>query len=187
MQEKGKNMKRICFNKFKKNILLLIIILLVIILYGCNNTKNNSDDSLDKVLQSGQLILGFDTEFPPMGYIDENGKTVGFDIDVAKEAAKRLGVELVLRPIDWDYKENDLNNYHIDCIWNGFSITPERSKTINFTDPYMRNAIIVLLPTTSMVMNINDIAGKIVGVQSGSTAEDILLSLPIYKKIYTLN
>ena len=73
---------------------------------GCAGQTGANDDSLKYVLDKGELIPGLDTEFPPMGFIDENGNIVGFDIDVAKEVCKRLGVNLTLRGIDWEEIEN---------------------------------------------------------------------------------
>ena len=95
-----------------------------------------TDDSLQKVLDKGQLVLGLDDSFPPMGYRDENNDIVGYDIDVATEVCKRLGVELVLQPISWTAKEKEINSGNIDCIWNGFSINPERQEQLCLSMPF---------------------------------------------------
>ena len=74
------------------------------------------------------FVLGLDDSFPPMGYRNDDNEIVGFDIDLAREVTSRMGVELILQPIDWNAKEQELNTGNIDCIWNGFTITEERAK-----------------------------------------------------------
>ena len=74
------------------------------------------DTGLADIMAKGKLVMGFDEAYPPMGFVDENGEHVGFDIDLAKEVAKRMGVELVLQPISWDAKELELSSKKIDCI-----------------------------------------------------------------------
>ena len=86
-----------------------------------------------------------------MGFRDENNEIVGFDIDLAKEVTKRMGVELKLQPIDWNAKEQELNTGNIDCIWNGFTITPERARMLNFTEPYVDNAQVAVVRNDSPI------------------------------------
>jgi len=132
------------------------------------------DDSLKRVMDAGQLVLGLDVSFPPMGFADENGNLVGFDIDMAQEVCDRLGVKLVKKGIDWDKKETELNEMRIDCIWNGLSITPARAESMNLSEPYMKNELIVVVPGSSDAIVLRDLKGRRVGVQSGSTAQDVL-------------
>ena len=108
---------------------------------GSNNTAE-TDESLNKVLESKKFILGLDATFVPMGYTDENDQIVGFDIDVAQEVCDRLGVELVKQPINWDTKETDLDLGKIDCIWNGLSVSPARAEAMNLSEAYMQNDMI---------------------------------------------
>ncbi len=94
-----------------------------------------------------KLVVGLDDSFPPMGFRDENNEIVGFDIDLAKEVGKRIGYEVVLQPIDWASKELELDTGNIDCIWNAFTITPERQETMLMTAPYLaNNQVIVVKP-----------------------------------------
>ena len=144
---------------------------------ACGSTKagqGNADPSLQKVLDEGKLILGLDASFPPMGYTDEDGSIVGFDIDVAQAVCDRLGIELVKQPINWDEKEDLLNSGEIDCIWNGMSVTAARAEAMNLSDPYMKNEMVFVVPESSAIKTISDLDGKSVGVQLGSTAEEIL-------------
>ena len=141
-----------------------------------------ADASWDKVKSAGKLVLGLDKAFPPMGYVDpQTGELVGFDIDLAREACKRLGVELKLQPIDWDNKTAELNNGNVDCLWNGFSKTPERDKEFALSIPYMKNRQIILVKSGSAYKGLGDLAGKTVGVQADSSAETALNGSPDFK------
>ena len=139
-------------------------------------------NSLEKVKQAGKLILGLDDSFPPMGYRDDNDEIVGYDIDLAKEVASRMGVELVLQPIDWDYKESELSDGNIDCIWNGMSIDDERREKLNLSEPYLNNQQVVVVLSDSGINTLADLAGKVVILLAGSTAEGALDSHPEVKE-----
>ena len=155
--------------------LLLIIILAAGLFAGCGDkAASGKDTSLDKVLDAGKFVLGLDDSFPPMGYRDETNKIVGFDIDIAAEVCSRLKVELVLQPISWDAKEQELNSGNIDCIWNGMSISAERAEAMNLSEPYMNNRMVLVVLGDSTYNTIADLAGQSVGVQTGSTAQSIL-------------
>ena len=131
------------------------------------------DDSLVKIKEKGTLILGLDDSFPPMGFRDENNEIVGFDIDLAREVASRLGVELILQPIDWAAKEMELSSGNIDCIWNGMSDTPARQEAMAMSMDYLNNKMVILVKDPSFESREN-LAGKKLGVQSGSYAEELL-------------
>lgn len=140
-----------------------------------NGTETGAaDNSLQKVLDAGQLVLGLDATFKPMGFTDENDNVVGFDIDVAEEVCSRMGVTLVKQGIDWLTKEQDLDAGKIDCIWNGMSVTPSRAVAMNLSDPYMKNAMVFTVKPSSGIASQADLDGKTVAVQSGSSAQDIL-------------
>ncbi|OQW87140.1 MAG: amino acid ABC transporter substrate-binding protein [Rhodoferax ferrireducens] len=118
------------------------------------------------------IVIGLDDNFPPMGFRDEKNELVGFDIDLAKEAGKRLGMEVSFKPIDWSAKESELNGNRIDVLWNGLTITEERKANILFTKPYLENRQIVVVTDKSAITNKAQLAGKVVGVQDGSSAVD---------------
>jgi polar amino acid transport system substrate-binding protein len=132
------------------------------------------DKSLEYVIGRGKLILGLDDSFPPMGFRDENNEITGYDVDLAKEAARRMGVELVLQPIDWNAKEQELNTKEIDCIWNGFTITDERKEVITYSPPYLENAQVIVVKGNSPLNTLADLAGKTIGLQAGSSSVDAL-------------
>lgn len=142
---------------------------------GSSTTATTDDQSWEKVESAGTLVLGLDDAFPPMGYKDtETGDIIGFDIDIAKEVCSRLGIELKLQPIDWNNKQSELENGNVDCLWNGFSKTPERDEQFNLSIPYMKNEQIILVKTDSDYQTLEDLAGKTIGVQADSSAESAL-------------
>ena len=117
----------------------------------------------------GSLIVGFDQEFPPMGFMAEDGSYVGFDLDLAQEAASRLGLEYQAQPIAWDSKDMELESGNIDCIWNGFTITG-REDDYEWTEPYMDNAQVFVVNGDSGIETLADLAGKVVECQADSSA-----------------
>ena len=121
------------------------------------------------------LIVGFDQNFPPFGYLDSNGNFTGFDLELAQEAANRMKVELVLQPIDWETKDLELSAKTIDCIWNGFSVNG-REKNYTFSDSYMNNAQVFVVRKNSGIEDEQGLAGKVVDVQKESSAETALNS-----------
>jgi polar amino acid transport system substrate-binding protein len=141
---------------------------------GCAKDKAGADNSLKAVMDKKAFVLGLDDSFPPMGFRDENNEIVGYDIDLAREVTKRMGVELVCQPIDWNAKEQELNTGKIDCIWNGFTITPEREQAMTFSKPYLKNAQVVVVRSDSGFTTLASLAGKSVGLQAGSSAADAL-------------
>lgn len=166
----------------KKLMSVLLIAMFSIATVVASGAKEEvGDTSLDKVMDKGVFVLGLDDSFPPMGYRDENNEIVGYDIDLAKEVTKRMGVELKLQPIDWGSKEQELATGNIDCIWNGFTKTPEREKVVLFTKPYLKNEQILVVKTNSPFNSLEDLFGKTVGLQGGSTASDALNSSPEFK------
>lgn len=144
------------------------------------------DVSLQKILDKGTFVLGFDSSFPPMGFIDENNEYVGFDIDLAKEVTKRMGVELVLQPINWDAKELELTSGRIDCIWNGMTVNEERLASMFMAKPYLANDQIVIVPEGSEIKTLSDLKGKKVGLQKGSSSYDAFQKNAVSKEINEL-
>ena len=131
------------------------------------------DNSLQAVLDKGTFIIGLDDSFPPLGYRDENNDIVGFDIDVARAVAEKLGVEFIAQPISWEAKELELSSGNIDCIWNGFTMDGREDK-YTWTDPYMDNSQVVVVRKDSGISGLDDLAGKIVEVQKESSAQSAL-------------
>ena len=125
----------------------------------------------------GTLIVGFDQDFPPMGFVGDNGEYTGFDLDLAKEVASRLGLEYKAQPVAWDSKDMELESGNIDCIWNGFTITG-REDDYTWTTPYMANKQVFIVANDSDIKSQADLAGKNVEVQADSSAEAALKENP---------
>ena len=138
-----------------------------------------ADESWAKVEANGSFILGFDETFAPMGFKDDSGNYVGFDLEVAKEVASRLGLgEPTLMPINWDSKVMELNAGNIDFIWNGLTITDERKGEMLFSDPYMNNRQIIVVKADSAIQSKADLAGKAVAAQADSSAMEAIQGEP---------
>ncbi|MCR5687945.1 MAG: amino acid ABC transporter substrate-binding protein [Lachnospiraceae bacterium] len=164
----------------KRITIYLLSAAVLLIMAGCGGKR---DQSLEKIMDSGELRLGLDENYPPMGFRDEGENLVGFDIDLAGEVCDRIGVKLTLVPIEWDKKEDELNSGHIDCIWNGMSITPERSENMLLSEPYLENDLVFAVRTYSDIQKISDLKGKTVGAQAGSSADDAIRESEIYNDI----
>ena len=130
-----------------------------------------------KTTDGGTLIVGFDQDFPPMGFVGDDGEYTGFDLELAQEVAKRLGLEYKAQPIAWDSKDMELESGNIDCIWNGFTMTG-REDDYTWTEPYMANQQVFVVANDSDINSQADLAGKIVEVQTDSSAEAALKEAP---------
>lgn len=146
-------------------------------------TIADNDKSLQKVLDKGTFILGLDDSFPPMGFRNENNEITGFDVDLANEVAKRMGVKLILQPIDWEAKELELKSGRIDCIWNGMTINESRVENMFFAKAYIANSQVVIVPENSKIKGINDLAGKKVALQKGSSSLEALNKNPVSQEV----
>ena len=156
---------------------VLMAAAMVFTMAGCGSSKDadtsakketKTEDSKDKENSDKQFIVGFDAEYPPYGYKDDNGEYVGFDLDLAQEVCARNGWELVNQPIDWDSKDMELNSGSIDCIWNGFTMTG-REDDYTWSKPYVDNSIVVVVKEGSGIEKKEDLAGKVIAVQADSS------------------
>ncbi len=123
-------------------------------------------------INEGQLIIGLDDQFPPMGFRDDSNNLVGFDIDLATAVCERLGLEAVPTPIDWTTKELELEGGKVDVLWNGLTITPERQETMLMSPAYIANAQVIVVRNDSGIQTLADLAGKTVGLQETSSADE---------------
>lgn len=136
-------------------------------------SKEESSQAAADGDHAGKFIVGFDQDFPPMGFVGDDGQYTGFDLDLAKEVASRLNLEFVPQPIAWDSKDMELNSGTIDCIWNGFTMNG-REDAYTWSEPYMNNSQVVVVNADSGIEKLADLAGKIVEVQADSSAEAAL-------------
>lgn len=155
---------------FKKLIVGLLAITLGLVAFQTNMIAK------EKVLNTKDtLIIGFDDTFAPFGFKNEHGDYDGFDIDLAEAVFKKMEIQYKFQPIDWSTKETELNAGNIDMIWNGYSVTDEREAIVQFSEAYMANRQVILVPKESDVQSKSDLADKIVVTQSESTAEAAIL------------
>lgn len=128
---------------------------------------------VDGLTTEGTLVVGFDAEYPPYGYMDDNGDYTGFDLELAEAVCQIEGWELVKTPIDWDSKDMELNSGNIDCIWNGFTMDG-REDSYTFSVPYVDNSQVICVSDDAGIASLEDLEGKIVGVQADSAALTLL-------------
>ncbi|WP_286034167.1 amino acid ABC transporter substrate-binding protein [Fusobacterium necrogenes] len=145
-----------------------------------------ADKSLEEIKKKGYFIVGLDATFAPMGFRDEKGEIVGLDIDLAKEVAKRMGVEARFKPSEWDAIIFELRSKNIDMVWNGMTVTPAREKQVAFTKPYLTDNQIIFTRKGTEPAKVQDLAGKVVGVQLGSSGAQSVEDNPIRKEIKEL-
>lgn len=142
-----------------------------------DDTETKQAEGTDETSEGGTFTVGFDQDFPPMGFVGEDGEYTGFDLELAQETAKRLGLTYVAQPIAWDAKNMELESGNIDCIWNGFTMTG-REDEYTWSQPYMENSQVVVVMEDSGIETLEDLAGKIVEVQADSSAEAALKEMP---------
>ena len=154
------------------------------VLAGCGGKASTSSDAASGADASAssddksasatkKLIVGFDSAYPPYGYVGDDGSYTGFDLELAQEVGKRVGWEVQLEPIDWDAKDTLMNSGAINCIWNGFTIEG-RENDYTFSEPYMLNAQVVVVKKGSGISDLAGLAGKAVITQTDSAAYDVL-------------
>ena len=170
--------------------IVLSLCLAVMALAGCGSTAPAAADptaapaseataepaaesSAEPSAEAGKLIVGFDAEFPPFGYIAEDGSYDGFDLALAQEVCARLGWEYEAVAIDWSAKDAELKAGNINCIWNGFTCTG-REEEYTWSDAYIDNSIVAIVRADSGIESLADLAGKVVMVQTASSGLDAL-------------
>ena len=155
----------------KRIMALVMICVMALGMMACGSKKGK--ESTDSKNDDKTFVVGFDQDFPPFGYVGDDGEFTGFDIEMAQECAKRMGQEIVLQPIDWDAKDMELESGTIDCIWNGFTING-REDQYTWTDAYMDNSQVVVVRADSGIKTLADLAGKNVEVQKESSAQSAI-------------
>ena len=160
--------------------LLMLSLTAGVLLSGCGNKDSApAAQSAAAPALPTKIVIGLDDNFPPMGFRNEKNELVGFDISMAQEATRRMGIEAEFKPIDWSAKEAELNGKRVDMLWNGLTITEERKKNIAFTSPYMENHQIIVVPKSSAIKTKAELADKVIGIQDGSSAIDAVQRDPI--------
>ena len=154
--------------------LMCMCCLAAALLVGCSSSAEEEEEAEEYSTAEGTvLVLGFDADFPPFGYVGDDGEYTGFDLDLAAEACDRLGWELELSAIDWDSKDSLIESGTISCIWNGFTLEG-REDQYTFTSAYYSNSQVILTKEDSGIESLEDLADKVVLAQVNSAAYDLL-------------
>ena len=150
----------------KKLIALVLAFIFVLSFTACGADDSASD--IEYITNNGKIVVGI-TDFAPMDFEDENGEWIGFDADMAKEFAEYLGVDVEFIVIDWDNKIFELENKSIDVVWNGMTLTDKVKNAMGTSDPYCKNAQVVVVKA--------DVADLAFAVEAGSAGKEIVESL----------
>ncbi|MCM0582831.1 amino acid ABC transporter substrate-binding protein [Weissella diestrammenae] len=147
-----------------------VVALILIVIGGVIFFRiHQQSDTWAKTTANKQLVVGVDDTFVPMGFRDKNGKLVGFDVDLARKTIQSLGFKVKFQPIDWSMKETELKTGHIDMIWNGYTITPDRQKKVAFSNSYHSDKQVLVTMRTNQIVTPQDMVGKTLGLQTGSS------------------
>ena len=170
--------------------LIITLLSFLLILTGCASGGKDKPqkDNWNDFENQKTIVIGFDNTFVPMGFQDKSGKNIGFDIDLANEVFKKYNIKFQWQAINWDLKETELKNGNIDLIWNGYSKTSEREKTVLFSDEYMINEQVIVTKKSKNIVNKDQLKDKVLGAQNGSSGYDSFNSNPeILKRIVKNN
>ncbi|MPM73134.1 L-cystine-binding protein FliY [bioreactor metagenome] len=170
--------------KSKKIIALVLAVLTCVValsLASCTGKDNKKETTTaaetttgNGLAKAGTFTIGFDPEFPPFAFKNEGGAYTGFDLDLASEVAKKNGWKVAFRPINWDNKDNELASGSIDCIWNGFTMSPARIDKYTWSDPYFNSSQVIVVKADSDIKTLADLKGKTVETQKDSSALEAL-------------
>lgn len=164
----------------KRNLLLgAIFATTLTLLTGCGT------DEVTTVEDRNTLIVGFDAEYPPYGYMGDDGNYTGFDLEMAKLVCESLGWEYIAKPIAWASKDMELSSGTIDCIWNGFSLTPAREDQYAWSAPYVNNQQVIVVPTASGITSLDELVGLNVVVQGSSASDEAFKSAELQDWVAT--
>ena len=170
--------------------LIITLLSFLLILTGCASGGKDKPqkDNWNDFENQKTIVIGFDNTFVPMGFQDKSGKNIGFDIDLANEVFKKYNIKVQWQAINWDLKETELKNGNIDLIWNGYSKTSEREKTVLFSDEYIINEQVIVTKKSKNIVNKDQLKDKVLGAQTGSSGYDSFNSNPeILKRIVKNN
>lgn len=146
-------------------------------------TAAQAGENLPGLSNPGKLIVGLDDTFAPMGFRDPANNLVGFDIDLAKEVGKEMGLEVVFQPVEWSAKEMELAVKNVDCLWNGMSRTPDREKSMTLSQDYLNNRLVVMINPGVEINTLEQLANFQVGTQASSSALEVIKKSPIFGQL----
>ena len=164
--------------KLTVSLLILVLCMSAVVLTGCGDSGDSGSADAEKET----IVVGLDDTFAPMGFRDDQGELVGFDIDLANAVGEEMGVTVEFKPIDWNAKETELKAGTIDCVWNGMSITPERQENMALSNKYLNNKIVIMAKADADfdVTSAEDLADLKIGTQTDSSALEMLMANEAY-------
>ncbi|MDR3190063.1 MAG: amino acid ABC transporter substrate-binding protein [Lactobacillaceae bacterium] len=151
------------------NSIVVVVVALIAGFFWYRATLNQ--DTWAKTTADKQVIIGVDDTYVPMGFRNKAGKLVGFDVDLARAVFKNLGLKVKFQAIDWSMKETELETGHIDMIWNGYTITPQRAKKVAFSKPYHTGTQVLVTMNSSAIDSVQEMQGMVLGLQTGSSGQ----------------
>ena len=156
---------------------LIALAVVVAVFAGCGSSSNQGNQNTAN--DDKTFVVGLDDSFPPMGFRDKNNEIVGFDVDLAKEVAKRLNMEPKFQVVNWDTKEMELDNNKVDCIWNGLTITDERKAEMEVSIPYMNNKQVAVIrkEDKDLYKTTDDMKKALLGAEDGSAGMDCCVNV----------
>lgn len=162
----------------KKNLLKVVAMLIACLsvlfsFIGCGKASGEKEKNTNN-----EVVVGMDDTFVPMGFRDDKGNIVGFDVDLAREVFKRMDKEVKFQPIDWSMKEQELKNKNIDVIWNGYSINEKRKQQVSFTQAYLKNRQVIITLSDSKINSKENLKDKVVAAQAESSSLEAINSEP---------
>ncbi|MFB9770176.1 amino acid ABC transporter substrate-binding protein [Lactiplantibacillus modestisalitolerans] len=162
-------------------LLVVMVLTMVTTLSGCGESvtkRADTQDTWSSVKKRGYVVVGLDDSFVPMGFREKSGKLVGYDIDLARAVFKLYGIKISFQTIDWSMNATELRNGTIDLIWNGYTKNPQREKVVAFSDTYLKNQQVLVSLKKNHINSFNDMTGKTLGAQSGSSGYESLENNP---------
>ncbi|NHC41083.1 transporter substrate-binding domain-containing protein [Bacillus sp. MM2020_1] len=172
----------------KKFIVGLCIASLVLVMAACGGSKETSgsgnSDTLQSIKDKGEIEIALEGAYPPYNYINKSNELEGFDVDIAQEVAKRLGVKAVLVSNPWDSMIPALTGKKFDIIISDMAITEERKKKVSFSEPYFTTGNQLFVPKNSSIKEPKDMKGKKIGVTISTTAAEAVTKAGADVKLY---
>ncbi len=161
--------------KFTKIICLLAALCICLTCAACGNAKTES--GTPSSADSGKkLVMGTNAAFPPYEFVDDNNNIVGIDAEIAKAVADKLGMELEIKDMEFDSLITAVKSGSIDIALAGMTVNDERKESVDFSDTYATGVQVVIVPENSSIKTIDDLEGKKIGVQAGTTGDNYCTS-----------
>ena len=155
----------------KKIVALILACTLVFALAACGKAGS---DHLTRIKTAGKLTVGLEGDWQPFSYHDASDTLVGYDVEVAKELAKRLGVEVEIAEAPWDGLFAGMSSGRYDLVINGVDATPDREETFDFSEPYAYDHTVLIVPAANTdITSFEDLKGRTTANSIGSTYQEI--------------